>query len=163
MKELAIKEMKEYFGMDQKRINHALNVLEKAESIAEQEGITDKKMLEVIRLTAIFHDIGIHEAEKKYKSTAGKYQEQEGPPIAEKLMSRINVDQEIQERVLHIISYHHTFSKIDGKDFQIIWEADMLANLEEKDLFKDKDHYPYIDNTFSTKAGKEKLKKAYQV
>ncbi len=163
MKEQVIQEMKDYFGSDEKRINHALHVLKYAEEIAEKENITDKKKLQVIQYTTILHDIGIHEAEKKYHSTAGKYQEQEGPPIAEQLLKKIDVDQEIMDRILFIIANHHTYSKIDGKDFQVLWEADMLVNLEEKDLFKDKDHYPYIDNTFKTDAGKEILKKAYQI
>ena len=38
---------------------------------------------------AILHDIGIHKAEEKYKSSAGNYQEIEGPPIAKAIMEKL--------------------------------------------------------------------------
>lgn len=163
MREQAIQKMKEYFGADEKRINHTLNVLKYAEEIAEQEGIKDKKTLDVIRYTSIFHNIGVIEAERKYRSTSAKFQEQEALPIAENLLKELKIDQKILERVLFIIGHHKTHNKIDGVEFQIFWEANLIVNLEERDLFKDTDHYQYINNTFSTKSGKEILKRAYQV
>lgn len=163
MREQAIQEMKEYFGTDEKRIQHVLNVLKYAEEIAEQEGIKDEKTLDVIRYTSIFHSIGVIEAERKYKSTSAKFQEQEALPIAENLLKKLDINQDILERVLFIIGHHKTHNKIDGVDFQIFWEANLIVNLEERDLFKDADHYPYINNTFSTRSGKEILKRAYQI
>lgn len=159
MKEQAIQLMKDYFAGDMKRINHALRVLKHAEEIASQENITEKKMMDIIIYSAIFHDIGIHEAERKYNSSAGKYQEIEGPPIAKELLKKINIDEDILERVLYIVGNHHTLSKIDGIDFQILWEADLLVNLEEKELDYDFRHHSNWSKTFVTDAGKEKLKK----
>ena len=83
MKDKLIQKMKDVFGDDQKRINHALAVLKYAEQIHSAEGGD----LIVITAAAILHDIGIHQAEQKYGSPAGKYQEIEGPPIAEKILN----------------------------------------------------------------------------
>ena len=37
---------------------------------------------EIVEAAALVHDIGIHAAEKKYRSAAGEYQEIEGPWLA---------------------------------------------------------------------------------
>ncbi|MBW1993716.1 MAG: HD domain-containing protein, partial [Deltaproteobacteria bacterium] len=78
LKDRVAVEMKRYFGRDFKRIGHASRVARYAEKIGKAEGGN----LAVILTAAFLHDIGIKESEKKYQSTAAKYQELEGPPIA---------------------------------------------------------------------------------
>ena len=62
---------------------------------------------------------------------SGPYQEKEGPEAARSLL----IDEELSDaevdRICYIIGHHHTFNKIDGKDFQILWEADMLEALKK--------------------------------
>jgi len=70
MRERLIREMMNAFGADQKRIDHALAVLNYAEQIFSVEGGDPL----VVKAAAILHDIGIHEADRKYSSSAGKYQ-----------------------------------------------------------------------------------------
>ena len=70
--------MRNVLGTDQRRISHALSVLENAETIVEAAGGD----LLVVRAAALLHDIGIHSAELKHGSSAGRCQELEGPPIA---------------------------------------------------------------------------------
>jgi HD superfamily phosphodiesterase len=77
-------EKKKVFGTDKRRIEHALTVLDYAERIRTVGGGDAL----VVRAAAILHDIGIHEAERKYGSSAGKYQQIEGPPIAEKILRK---------------------------------------------------------------------------
>ena len=72
--------LKNHFGSDQRRINHALKVLSRAEMIMDGEGISGQ-LRKLITITAILHDVGIKAAEQKYNSSAAKYQEQEGPPF----------------------------------------------------------------------------------
>ena len=154
MKEIMIKRMKEVFGDDSRRINHALKVLKFSEEIMKFEEV-EPELNNVIIITAILHDIGIHEAEKKYNSNSGKYQEMEGPPIARKLMEELKLDKELIDRVCYIIGGHHTASKINGIDFQIIWEADLLVNIEEEGLHKINSNMEQIINkNFKTKTGR---------
>ena len=127
--------MIEYFQTDVKRINHALKVLDFA-CIIDDELSLDKKTKEIISYTAIFHDIGIKNAEKKYNSSMGRYQEIEGPPIARKILSDLNISKEIINRACYIIGNHHSYLKIDNIDFQIIVEADMLVNIFEDNMSK---------------------------
>ena len=59
-----IAEMKKVFGDDKRRIDHALKVLDFAEQILKTENADPL----VVKAAAILHDIGIHEAERKYNS-----------------------------------------------------------------------------------------------
>jgi HD superfamily phosphodiesterase len=126
-------EMIRYFKNDPRRINHALKVYGFAAAISGAEKVSEKEST-VINLTAILHDIGIKEAEKKYNSTAGNYQEIEGPPIARQILENLGIDNNIIQRVCHLIGNHHSYQKINGLDFQIIVEADFLVNIFEDQM-----------------------------
>lgn len=136
MLEQVILEMIKYFNKDVKRINHAIKVLSYAKIINEFEQISLKER-SIIELAAVLHDIGIIEAEKKYNSSLGKYQEIEGPPIAKKILEEINIDKTVIERVCFIIGNHHSYEKIDNIDFQILVEADILVNIFEENYNKE--------------------------
>ncbi|MFX1555119.1 MAG: HD domain-containing protein, partial [Promethearchaeota archaeon] len=82
MRDRIAAEMRRIFGRDQKRINHANRVVQLAEEILKVEGGDPA----VVIAASYLHDIGIHEAEKKYNSPAGHYQEIEGPPIARSIL-----------------------------------------------------------------------------
>ena len=131
MREKLIQRMKDVFGEDEKRINHALAVLKYAEQIHKVEGGDSN----VITAAAILHDIGIHEAERKYGSAAGKYQELEGPPIARNILKDEGFASETIEHVCKIIANHHTAINIDTLEFRVLWDADWLVNIpDELDL-----------------------------
>ncbi|MBP2655078.1 MAG: hypothetical protein H6Q73_2647 [Firmicutes bacterium] len=147
--------LKEHFGSDERRINHALKVLEAAEIIMRGEQV-DGTTCDVVMITALLHDVGIKVAEQKYNSSAGPYQEIEGPPLVREIMARIGAPQEIIERVAYIVGGHHTASKNDGLDFQIIWEADLMVNIEEDGLDKQPEKLPaIISKNFQTITGRQ--------
>ena len=130
-----LKSMIEYFGADVRRINHALKVYGFAKTISRCENL-NKHTIKVIEIAAILHDIGIPVSEKKYNSCAGKYQELEGPPIAREILEGLKCDAEIIDRVCFLIGHHHTYTMIDGIDFQILVEADFLVNINEDEMDK---------------------------
>ena len=78
-------EMKRYFNRDFKRIGHATRVARYAEKIGKNEGGN----LSVILPSAYLHDIGIKEAERKHNSSAARFQELEGPPVAREILERL--------------------------------------------------------------------------
>jgi HD superfamily phosphodiesterase len=125
--------MIEYYGNDVNRINHALKVFGYASAICRNDYL-DQQKIKIIEIAAILHDIGIPESEKKYGSCIGKYQELEGPPIARLILTNLNTKSETIERVCYLIGNHHTYSKIDGIDFQILIEADFLVNIYEDEM-----------------------------
>lgn len=153
-KGIYIDELKAYFGEDAKRINHAMKVLHFAELIMTGEGVNER-MQKIVTITALLHDVGIKAAEGKYNSSAGNYQEIEGPPIAEEIMRRHGEPPEVMSRVAYIIGGHHTAAKNDGMDFQIIWESDLLVNIEEEGLMQNPEKLPgIIEHNFLTQTGK---------
>ncbi len=121
------------FGHDVRRINHAIKVYGFANTISRSENL-ESVVIDIVEIAAVLHDIGIPEAEKKYDSSAGKYQEIEGPPIASEILSKLNINPETIERVCYLIGNHHTYSKIDFIDFQILVEADFLVNIFEDNM-----------------------------
>ncbi len=130
IKEKLIAEMKAVFGGDERRIGHALAVLDRAEQIYESHGGDEL----IVTAAAIIHDIGIQQAEKVHGSNAGKYQEIEGPPIAEKILKKLNVPAETIDQICKIIANHHSAKDkptAATKEFQVIWDADWLINFCE--------------------------------
>lgn len=131
LKEEAVNLMKEYFGTNKKWIEHSLRVLNYTEKLIEAEKITYPFIKNVAILSAIFHDIGIPLSEKKYGNRDDINQEREGGIIARVLLKKLNIRPDIMERVVYIVAHHHTHTKIDGLDFEILWDADLLTNIEE--------------------------------
>ena len=151
--------MIKYNSPDVKRINHAIKVYFFAVNIAEEEAC-DIDTFNTIVYAAILHDIGIHEAEKKYGSSAGKFQEIEGPSVAKDLIKDIELKEEIKNRIFYLIGNHHTYDKIDGIDFQILVEADFLVNIYEDEISRES--IKSIKNKiFKTKKGIELLDTLY--
>jgi putative nucleotidyltransferase with HDIG domain len=120
-----IDEMRKVFAGDQKRIDHALGVLNYAERIQAVEGGDPL----VVKAAAILHDIGILEAERKYGSSTGKYQEIEGPPIAQEILRKYDLDAQVLAHICKIIANHHSAKDVDTLEFRIVWDADWLVNL----------------------------------
>ncbi len=131
-----INEMKRIFGEDRRRIKHALEVLKYATLICDSEYPADIKMRKTVELVAVLHDIGIKQAEALYSSSAPAYQHLEGPPIARSILKKTSLEEEAIERICHIIGNHHLKSQIDGIDFQILWEADLLVNIPDLPVLK---------------------------
>lgn len=143
--------MIDYDKGDPKRIQHFLKVHAYAKLIGEQERL-DKDTLEILEVAALTHDIGIKVSEQKYNSSAGKYQEIEGPAVAQEMLENLQYDKTKIERVCYLIGHHHTYDQIDGIDYQILVEADFLVNLEEEHS-KEQTIQSVKDKIFKTKTG----------
>ena len=151
--------MIEYYAGDARRIHHFLKVHSFAKLIGEMEGVTGEE-LELLEVAALVHDIGIKNSEKKYGYNTGKTQEKEGPPEAEKLLIPLTDDAAFIERVCYLVGHHHTYSNIDGMDYQILVEADFLVN-----LYEDKEHIKAVrsayEKIFRTQSGRKLCKEIF--
>ena len=79
-----------------------------------------------------------HTCEEKYGECGGRLQEKEGPALAKELLERLGFEnRHFQKRVQYLIAHHHTYSNIDGIDYQILVEADFLVNMYEDGVSKD--------------------------
>lgn len=154
-----ISRMTEYYTADPKRIQHFIKVYEFSCIIGRLERVDDKT-LHILETAAIVHDIGIKAAEQKYGSCNGKLQEKEGPAIAEKMLLELGYEKSVIDRVSYLVGHHHTYSDIDGEDYQILVEADFLVNLYEDGESK-KTAENVLNKIFKTEAGKKLLTDMY--
>ena len=78
---------------------------------------------------------------------------------AEKMLAELNYDPEIIARVSYLVGHHHTYTNIDGMDYQILVEADFLVNLFEEGFRingVDKQQVKNVyERIFKTEAGKK--------
>ena len=68
---------------------------------------------------------------EKYGSTNGKRQEEEGGPLVRSFLADAGLSAEQVDRVAYLVSHHHTYTDIDGIDYQILIEADYIVNASE--------------------------------
>lgn len=151
--------MTAYDHGDPMRIQHFMKVLGYASTIGRLEGL-DPETQAILESAAVLHDIAIHISEQKYGSSNGKYQEQEGPAEARRLLASLteaaapaaSLTEEAPapaanagrlstpaplytpaevDRICFLIAHHHTYNAIDAPDYQILVEADFLVNLYE--------------------------------
>lgn len=158
IKEPLVRAMEAYFGEDARRIDHARRVTEYAETLWWQEGGD----YAVIIGASVLHDIGIHEAQRKYGSTAGKYQESEGPPIARQILSGLSFELNKIDEICEIIAHHHRPGVIDTGNFKVLYDADWLVNLRDEYDIGDKAKLKHIiDKVFLTPGGKALAREIY--
>lgn len=151
LRDKLIERMKQVFGTDQKRIDHAFAVLDYADRIQAEQGGDPL----IVKAAAILHDIGIPEAERKYNSAAGKYQEVEGPPIARDILKDYELDDRTVDHICKIIANHHSTKDIDTVEFRCVWDADWLVNIPVELPDADADQIRRtIDKVFKTDAGR---------
>ncbi|MDD6790394.1 MAG: HD domain-containing protein [Lachnospira sp.] len=136
-----------------KQIQHFLKVYEFAHLIAIGEKLPED-IRRTLETAAIVHDIGIRNSLKIYGDSDGKHQEQLGPAEARTLLVRLGYPQEQIQRVEFLIGHHHTYSHIEGDDYQILVEADFLVNLyEDQELEQAAERVR--EKIFRTKTGKD--------
>lgn len=154
LKDRVALEMKKYFKNDFKRISHACNVARYAEQIVKRE----KGDMSVVLISAYLHDIGIKEAERKYQSSASKYQEELGPDIARDILARLGAEQKLIDEVCDIIGHHHSPGAEETDNFKALYDADLIVNLEENSKEKplgEEKIKSIIDKSFLTEYGRK--------
>jgi len=144
-------EMVSYEAGCPKRIQHFVKVHSFARHIGLMEGL-DEHMQLITEAAALVHDIGIKPALEKYGSDAGPLQEKEGIEPAREMLLKVGFAREDADRVAFLVGHHHTFSGIDGIDYQILVEADFLVNFYENEM-NDSQKTECLHRIFKTGAG----------
>ncbi|MDD6638450.1 MAG: HD domain-containing protein [Lachnospiraceae bacterium] len=145
--------MIEYYEGDPKRIQHFIKVHSFAAMIGQKENLDETTQF-ILEAAAYTHDIGIKPAEEKYGRCDGKLQEQEGPIVAQKMLSEVGIENYMIERICYLIGNHHTYDHVEGMDYQILIEADFLVNMLEDDMSERSIRKAY-EQIFKTESGKK--------
>ena len=140
-------------------IDHFLKVHAYAAAIGACENLPEDTR-RTLELAAIVHDIACPLCREKYGNTNGKYQEAEGVPLTRAFFEGTDVPQQTVERVVFLVSHHHTLRPIDGIDHQILIEADYLVNAGECGLSEANIRH-MNETVFQTRTGKELLASLY--
>ena len=116
-----------------------------------------KGNLAVILPAGYLHDIGIHEAERQYQSTAARYQEELGPPIAREILIKLGAREELINEICDIVGHHHHPRPEETTNYKALYDADLIVNLEEAQ--KEKPSKPermeqIIEKSFLTESGR---------
>lgn len=154
LKERVAVAMKRYFGTDFKRIGHAGKVAYYAEEINRSEQGDPA----VVLIAAYLHDIGIKEAERKFNSSSPRYQHQEGPPVAREILTSLQAKPGLIDEVCDIIGHHHLPRAEETTNFKVLYDADLIVNLDEKQREKPSPAahlQKIIEKSFLTTAGRK--------
>ncbi len=119
----------DYFGTDDRRIEHALRVLHHADRLMHDHPGCDA---DIVIASALLHDVGIKVSEERHGHNNGKTQEQYGPPVAEALLNSIGFPHDKTEIVKNIIGNHHSPSRYNYPELVVLKEADQIVNRDEK-------------------------------
>lgn len=122
----------EYFGDDDRRINHALSVLHHTECLMDKFPGCDP---DIAIASALLHDVGIKISEEKHGYNTGKTQEEYGPAVADALLKGIGFPAAKIEIVTNIIGNHHSPSRYDYPELALLKAADLIVNKAD-DLYE---------------------------
>ncbi len=140
-------------------IDHFLRVWTYAKTIGELENL-DQELQFILEIAAITHDIACPLCREKYGNTNGKYQEAEGAELVRDFLSTTGMTEEQIDRVAYLVGHHHTFSDIDRIDYQILVEADYIANATEN-RYSEQNVENFVQKIMKTESGKRILKSIY--
>lgn len=127
------KKMIEFSDGNLHDINHFMKVYAYAKTIGSLERLPADTQ-EILEIAALVHDIACPLCREKYGNTNGKYQELEGLALAKELLEELSIPAPVIDRVTYLVGHHHTYTNVDGLDYQILLEADFLVNADESQL-----------------------------
>ena len=118
-------------------IDHLIRVWTYAKLIGEGEGLDAETQL-ILEAAAITHDIACPLCREKYGSTEARHQEREGEIMARAFLADCGMTQRQLDRIAFLVGRHHTLNGVDGPDWQILLEADYIANASENAYSREK-------------------------
>ena len=121
-----------------------------------------KRIQHFIKVHAFSRYIGIKPAEAQFGECGGKLQERLGPPEAEKMLKELDFPAGDIARICYMVGHHHTYTGIDGRDLQILIEADFVVNLFEDGVSMDAVRHA-CERIFRTESGKALLQTVFGI
>ena len=140
-------------------IDHLIRVWTYAKTIGELEGL-DANAQFILEIAAITHDIACPLCREKYGNTNGKWQEEEGGPLVRSFLADAGLSAERVDRVAYLMSHHHTYTDIDGIDYQILIEADYIVNASESG-YSPENRKNFLEEHMKTESGKRLLRSTF--
>lgn len=140
-------------------IDHLIRVWTYAQTIGKLEHL-DEPTQYIVEVAAIVHDIACPLCRVKYGNTNGKHQEQESEPLVRQFLDGTGLTPEQIERVVYLVAHHHTLTNIQGMDYQVLIEADYIANATENG-YSEQNRQNFSDKVMRTASGKRLLAEVF--
>lgn len=140
-------------------IDHLIRVWTYARTIGELERLEPETQF-ILEVAAVTHDIACPLCREKYGNSNGKYREKEGIPLVKEFLKDTGLTQAQIESVAFLVGHHHTFSGIDRKDWQILIEADYIANACENGYSR-QNLENFMQKIMKTENGKRLLRSVF--
>lgn len=134
-------------------IDHLIRVWTYAKTIGELEKL-DAGTQYILEAAAIVHDIACPLCRERYGNTNGKLQEAEGERMVHEFFSGTDLSTEQIGRIAFLVGHHHTYTDVDGADYQILLEADYIANASENG-YSSKNVTSFIEKIMRTASGRK--------
>jgi hypothetical protein len=159
--ETMIREMKQLFGGDQKRISAALVVLDYAETLLASCQADPL----VVKAAAIFHDVGESGKWNRHRFQTTKF---ESVPFSDpvfvpisalgavrEILARLSVDNVRADLICDLIEGLHGADELDAPEFHVLWDACELAEIPRACADKSPEQLrEWLEWGFRTDAGK---------
>jgi len=142
-------------------IDHFARVWAYAKTIGHLEDL-DGDTQRVLEAAAIVHDIACPLCREKYGHTAGPLQEREGAVLAADFLKDCGLTLAEVERVSFLVGHHHTLTGVDGPDWQILLEADYIANAQENS-WPPENIRNFLDTVCRTASGEWLIRSIFRV
>lgn len=142
-------------------IAHFLKVWGYCRIIGLSEELDDETQ-KTLEMAAIVHDIACPLCREKYGNTLGFHQEAESKALLLKFFENTNIDKKRLERIIFLVSHHHTITNVDGIDYQILLEGDFLVNADESNYTNEQIENA-LNQFYKTVTGIKLLKDIYQI
>lgn len=142
-------------------IDHFIRVWSYAKTIGELEGL-DSDTQFILEIAAITHDIACPLCREKYGNTNGKRQEEEGALMVRGFLADTGMKPEQIDRVSFLVEHHHTLVGIDSLDWQILVEADYIANASENG-YSTQNIQNFVERIGRTESGKKLIRDVFRL
>ena len=129
LKARMINKMIDFYKGNKSDVRHFLKVYAYAQTIGKLEGL-DEKTQDTLEIAAIVHDIACPLCREKFGNTSGNHQEAESEALLRIFLSEFALPADQEARVIYLVTHHHTYTDVQGMDYQILLEADYLVNAE---------------------------------
>ena len=159
MKAKMTAKMIDFYKGNKSDIRHFLKVYAYAQTIGQLENL-DGTTQDTLEMAAIVHDIACPLCREKYGNTSGSYQEAESEALLREFLAEFSLPQEMEERIIYLVTHHHTYTNVEGMDYQILLEADYLVNADEAQ-YDQKAIRTFRNRVFKTKSGIHLLDSIY--
>ena len=140
-------------------MDHLIRVWTYARTIGDLEGLDSETMF-ILEVAAITHDIACPLCRDKYGNTNGKHQENEGTQMVRDFLYDTGLTDAQINRVAFLVGHHHTFTGIEGADWQILVEADYIADASENG-YSEQNIQSFIEKSVKTESGKRLIREVF--